>query len=275
MTAPALRPYAAVVRTRFQLLLQYRAAALAGFATQCWWGTIKVMVLTAFFAGASTTPMSLRQTITYVWLAQAFLMLLPWTTDSENARMIRTGDIAYERLRPIDSYWFWFSRAVARRTATPLLRAVPMVVAVGVLLPLLGLSEWGMSPPAGVEAALFFTLSMALVVALSSAISTLMDSIAMAMLDERGVNMVAGPLVTALSGALVPLALLPEWLQPVLRLQPFSGLVDTPFRIYGGNLTGFTAAAGLVHQAVWTVAFIGLGRFIMSRVMARVQVQGG
>ena len=29
-----LRPYQAVVRARFNLLLQYRAAALAGFVTQ-------------------------------------------------------------------------------------------------------------------------------------------------------------------------------------------------------------------------------------------------
>lgn len=32
------RPYLAALRARFLLTLQYRAAALAGFATQCWWG---------------------------------------------------------------------------------------------------------------------------------------------------------------------------------------------------------------------------------------------
>ena len=48
----ALRPYQAVFRARFQLLLQYRAAALAGFVTQCWWGAIKLMVLAAFYRSA-------------------------------------------------------------------------------------------------------------------------------------------------------------------------------------------------------------------------------
>jgi ABC-2 type transport system permease protein len=64
------RPYLAVAGARFRLLLQYRAAALAGFITQCWWGAIKIMVLTAFYSGAATTPMTLRQTIDYIWLAQ-------------------------------------------------------------------------------------------------------------------------------------------------------------------------------------------------------------
>ena len=45
------RPYLAAFAARFQLTLQYRTAAIAGFGTQCWWGVIKIMVLAAFFAG--------------------------------------------------------------------------------------------------------------------------------------------------------------------------------------------------------------------------------
>ena len=59
----AVRPYAAAFTSRFLLMLQYRAAALAGFATQCWWGGIKVMIYSAFFAAAPAAaagaPMSL------------------------------------------------------------------------------------------------------------------------------------------------------------------------------------------------------------------------
>ena len=275
MISAALRPYRAVLRARFQLLLQYRAAALAGFGTQCWWGAIKVMVLAAFFSGAAATPMTLSQAITYVWLAQAFLMLLPWTADPEIVRAVRTGDIAYERLRPLDSYWFWYARALARRTATPLLRSVPMVLAVGVLLPLIGFPEWGLSPPEGVQASLLFIASMTLVVALSAGITVLMDAFTVATLSDRGVNMIAGPLITALSGALVPLPLLPDWLQQFLRFQPFAGLMDVPFRIYGGHLTGAGAVSGLAFQAFWILVLIGAGRLAIARVMARVQVQGG
>ena len=44
-----LRPYIAAFASRFLQMLQYRTAAYAGFATQCWWGGIKGMVLAAFF----------------------------------------------------------------------------------------------------------------------------------------------------------------------------------------------------------------------------------
>ena len=56
----SLRPYAAAFRARFLLLLQYRVAALAGFATQCWWGAIRIMVFAAFYETASVpAPLSL------------------------------------------------------------------------------------------------------------------------------------------------------------------------------------------------------------------------
>ena len=269
------RPYQAVFRARFHLLVQYRAAALAGFATQCWWGAIKVMVFAAFLRGAVASPMTLREAVDYIWLGQAFLTLLPWTADPELARMVRTGDVAYERLRPLDTYAFWYARAVARRTATPLLRAIPMVLTAGVLLPLVGLGTWGLAAPHGRDAAGLFAVSMVVCVALSSAFSTLLDTLVVASLSERGVNTIMGPLAIVFSGNLVPLPLLPDWLQPVMRYQPFAGLLDTPFRIYSGHLAGWDAGAALCRQVFWVVALIVLGRLFMRRVMARLQTQGG
>ena len=270
-----LRPYQAVVRARFNLLLQYRAAALAGFVTQCWWGALKIMVLSAFFRGAASSPMTLQQTIDYVWLGQALLTLLPWSADPEIARMVRSGDVAYERLRPLDPYAFWYARAVARRTATPLLRAIPMVITAGIVLRLLGMSRWALSAPASWDAALLFCGSMVLVIALSAAVTTLMDILTVATLSDRGVNALIGPLIIVFSGSLVPLPLFPDWMQRALALQPFAGLIDVPFRIYTGHLSASAAVAGLVRQVVWIVVLILIGRWLMARVMARLQTQGG
>ena len=271
----AIRPYQAVFRARFNLLLQYRAAALAGFGTQCWWGAIKIMVLAAFFRGTSSTPMTLKQAIDYIWLAQALLTLLPWSVDPDVARMVRSGDVGYDRLRPLDTYGFWYARAVARRTATPLLRAIPMVLTAGVVLPLLGASDWALSPPAGWNATLLFAASLALVVALAAAVSTLMEIITVAALSERGVNMIMGGVVIVFSGSLVPLPLWPDWLQPFLQLQPLAGLLDTPLRIYSAHLAGTDAVAALARQAVWVLVLVAIGRLAMARVMARLQAHGG
>src|SRR5205823_4274439 len=72
------RPYVAAFASRFLLMLQYRTAAFAGFLTQCWWGTIKVMVYAAFYATAPmAASMTFSQVVTYTWLAQGLLVLSP------------------------------------------------------------------------------------------------------------------------------------------------------------------------------------------------------
>src|SRR5258706_15633476 len=140
----ALRPYTAMFAGQFQVMLQYRAAAIAGFATQCWWGALKVMILAAFYLGhVGPTPMPLADAIDYTWLGQALLALLPWNADSTVAEAVRTGGVGCERLRPVDTYGLWFARAASSMLARALPRAPLMVALAGVVLPLVGLGRWG------------------------------------------------------------------------------------------------------------------------------------
>ena len=48
-----MRPYAAVLSANVRTLLQYRAAAIAGFTTQIFWGFIRVMISQAFFRSST------------------------------------------------------------------------------------------------------------------------------------------------------------------------------------------------------------------------------
>ncbi len=272
------RPYVAAFSSRFLLMLQYRAAAIAGFATQCWWGAIKVMVYAAFYRHSSLSdiaPMALGQVITYTWLGQAFLALSPWGCDPDVALAVRTGAVAHDRLRPVDTYNLWYARAAGWMIARALPRATLMLLLAGIALPMLGLAQWSWAPPPSIEQAAFFALSLVLVVALSSAITMLLNIGVVATLNDRGVNSVIGPFTIVLSGNLLPLALFPDWMHIALLVQPFAGVADIPFRIYTGNLTGAAAGAGLGLQTFWTVVFVIGGRFWMERVMRRLQVQGG
>lgn len=273
----AARPYVAAFAARFLLLLQYRAAALAGFATQCWWGGIKVMVYAAFYAAAPAAAgsMSLSQTITYIWLAQALLALVPWGGDPEIGQAVRSGAIGYDRLRPIDTYGWWYARAAAWMTARVAPRAALMLAFAGVLLPLIGLEAWSWRPPPNLAQACLFVASAILLVALSSAWVMLLNLAAVRLLDERGVNALTSSVIIVFSGNLLPLPLFPDWMQGFLFVQPFAGMLDIPVRIYSGDLTGSRALSGLALQAGWTLAFVALGRLWMRQVMGRLQMQGG
>lgn len=271
-----LRPYIAVLASHFQLMLQYRAAAIAGFATQCWWGAIKIMVFAAYFAsGAGPQPMSLANAVTYIWLGQALLVLLPWGGDPEVAEMVRSGAVSYERLRPVDTHTFWFCRALSSMVARVLPRAALMVLTAGVFMPLVGLGKWGLPPPAGLAAGAWFGLSILSTLLLSSAIRVLLTIVVVASLTDRGVNTLATPMINIFSGSIIPIAFYPDWLVPFMRLQPLAGLADTPFRIYFGEVTGLDAAVAIALQLFWAATLVVLGRIWLGRTMQTLQVQGG
>ncbi|EJE51717.1 ABC-type uncharacterized transport system, permease component [Acidovorax sp. CF316] len=274
-----LRPYRAAFASRFLQMLQYRTAAYAGFATECWWGGIKVMVLAAFYAGsaggAAGAPMSLAQAITYTWLAQGLLALLPWLGDPEVAQAVRSGSIAYDRMRPVDAYTLWFVRSAGWIAARVLPRLALMLAFAGVALPLLGLGAWAWQPPAGVAASLAFAASALLALLLSTALVMLLNIAAVAALNERGINALAGPVVIVFSGNLLPLVLLPDAWQTALLLQPLAGVMDIPARIYFGQFAGMQALGGLALQGAWIVLLVVLGRAAMGRTMRRLEVQGG
>jgi ABC-2 type transport system permease protein len=272
----ALRPYLAVVGARYRMLLQYRAAAFAGFATQLFWGSIKLMILGAFFAvSTADVPMSLPEVVAYVWLGQALLGLLPWTVDPELQEKMLSGGVAYELLKPVDLYGFWFARTVALRTATATLRSVPMFLAVGLLLPLLGLDAWALSAPPSWWSTLAFVVSITATVLLASAITMVLHVALIWTLSGRGFNAMMAGVVMFFSGMIVPLPLFPDWLQPLLYWQPFRGLADVPFRIYSGHIAVSEAGLEILLQLSWTAIIVAIGYAVLGYAQRRLVVQGG
>src|SRR5262245_14738959 len=275
MMCTPLRPYLAIFSARFLMMLQYRAAAVAGIITQFWFGAIMAMALSAFYMGDhGSASITRAEAITYIWLGQAFLGLLPWNVDPEIVLMMRTGNVAYEWLRPINTYLYWLVRAMAWRTAATLLRSIPILIVTSVLFGLLGLGDWSLQPPPSFEALTLFVLSMVAVVFLSSAITTLINISVVWTISDQGINVFTNSLVIILSGMVIPLPLFPDWVHPVLFVQPLAGLVDIPYRIYFANLSGAKALGAIALQVFWTAALIVLGHLLMARTMRRVPIQG-
>jgi ABC-2 type transport system permease protein len=272
-----LRPYRAAFAARFQSMLQYRTAALAGFITQCWWGGLKVMIYAAFYEHTTRgdQPMSLAQAITYTWLSQALLTLQPWNGDPEVSLAVRTGGISFECLRPVDLYLWWLARASAWMTSRALPRAALMFSLAAIALPLLGYGRWAWQFPPSFEQAGLFIISLAFMTLLSATFVVLINLCVAATLTDRGINTLSTAFVILFSGNLIPLGFFPDWAQPLLLAQPFAGMLDIPMRIYLGTLSGMNAWIGLAIQAFWILNFILLGRLSMRIIMRRLEVQGG
>jgi ABC-2 type transport system permease protein len=260
--------YQAIVSARFRTLLQYRAAAVAGFGTQLFWGLIRLMIYSAFFRSTrQPQPMSYQQTVTYIWLGQAFFALLPFNTDADIRAMIRSGTVAYEMLRPIDLYGLWYCRALAMRTAPTVLRAAPMFLLAGLF--------FGLKPPPSWASGLAWVGVTCGAVLLAAAVSTLLTISLLWTISGDGIVRIMTALIYLLSGIMLPLAFFPDWLQPLLRFLPFGGIMDAPFRVYSGNIPASQFGAVFGHQLAWVVALVLIGRALLAQGTRRLVAQGG
>ena len=266
-----MRAYFSIIRLRFQVQMQYRAAAIAGFFTQFFFGFVRVMVFNAFYASTNITqPMSLRQAITYSWLVQVTFRLIPWYGDTEMINMVRNGGLSYELCRPINLYSAWYCRLIALRIVPFVLGGIPTLL-VASLLP----DNYGLAAPASGSALVTFLVSMLFALILGCAVTNMVSISALWTISGEGMQRILPTAVMFLSGLVIPLPFFPDWAQPILALLPFSSLADAPFRFYVGSVAPAALPAYLGLQIVWTALFVGLGLWLMKAATRRVVLQGG
>jgi len=263
-----MNAYVALFKARFLVLLQYRLAAFAGIATQVFWGVILVMIMTAFYDQTQRAePLTLKEASTFIWLNQALLGLVPWNVDKEIQAMIKNGNVAYVLIRPLGLYWQWFCTSIAMRLVPTLLRSIPLFIIAGTFFDL--------SRPDTQEALVAFVCSLFFSVLLSGALTTLIIATLFWTISGEGILRLTPHIVVILSGLVVPLPLFPDGFQMFLSIQPFRFILDVPCRLYTGVIASSDALYFIAMQALWVAVTIYCGRYLMSRAMRKLIIQGG
>lgn len=90
-----------------------------------------------------------------------------------------------------------------------------------------------------------------------------------------GSNMLKNCIVGFLSGAIIPLAFLPDVIRTVFTFLPFASLSYTPVMIYMGMYSGVEVLFYIGLQLFWCVIFWILSKVIWKSVIKRLCVQGG
>jgi len=263
--------FAAAFAIRTKAGLQYRVPAVAGIATQFFWGLMLIMVYSAFYAGSKNYPASLPQAVSYVWLQQAFLYAFGlWIYDQEIAETIRTGQIAYELTRPRSLYVFWLAKTLGQRISGVMLRFPPVVVIASVLP-----SAYRLSPPAGLAALGFFIIALFLGMLVTAAY-TLIAYLTLFYFQTSTVIMQSFSLFAQfLAGQFVPILFFPERAQRVLYALPFAYVNDFAIRIYTGEYGAAFIARGLFIQAAWILVLGAAGLLMLKSALKRTVAHGG
>ena len=267
-----MKKYGSVFRIRFINSLQYRAAALAGMATQFAWGFMLILGYSAFYrSNPAAFPMEFSQLVSYIWIQQAFFQLFTaWVAPDDITAAIETGAIAYEMVRPVDLYNRWFCQISAVRVARALLRCAPVL-----LVAFIAPEPYRMTLPADAIALSLFLLSTILSLCVIAAWTLFVYTTVFYTLSLRGIRSFLGAFADFFSGATIPLPFFPKSISRIMELLPFASMQNAPLRIYSSNLSGAAATQALLLQLLWFAVLLIAGRLYLKRTLNRVIVQGG
>jgi ABC-type uncharacterized transport system permease subunit len=120
-----------------------------------------------------------------------------------------------------------------------------------------------------------YLVSYALAFLVSVEIGLITGMFAFWMQESNGVRIAVMIIGNVLSGAMVPLWLMPDTLRFVVQLLPFQAMDFLPASIYSGHVTGFDAVEPLGIQVIWIGILFCLVRWMWIRAQRRIVIHGG
>ena len=263
-----MRMYVETAKRAFQRHLSYRAAALAGLATNFFFGLLRAAVLVAFYgARTSVVGYSLQDAITFAALTQAVLAPLSVFGWPDVMRTIHSGEIAGDLLKPMDFPAHWLSRDAGRALAALLWRSLTILLAFALFFDL----SWPDGP--GAWLAVLLTATLGWLVSFGWRFAASLSAFWTP--DAGGILRFVFIASWVLSGMLMPIRFYPDWFQTLCYLTPFPYTIDVIVETWLGVLTGPALLRAVAVQAAWALALWALGRAILRAGVQRLAIQGG
>ena len=221
---------------------------------------LRVVVLLALWrvilsAKGGASGMSMDAVLTYTLISAAFEDQLSCRTDLSND--LDCGGITTRFLRPIGIFGQYASEMFGNWGLPFLLFSIPILI----ISPLLGVSPL----PASLNSGLWFVVSLVFAISVGLAIEFIFSGLMVILgLNAHNTSRIKYAVSILLSGALIPLALLPWGLGQIFGWLPFAAMASTPLKIFTGSGNALLLIAMQVGWSVilWPIAYLlwGLGR---------------
>ncbi|WP_051392982.1 ABC transporter permease [Glycomyces arizonensis] len=210
----------------------------------------------------------------YDWDAMRAYLLIGFVTstiawggaDWQMANRILDGLVAIDMTKPVD-----FQRARAAEYVGGAASVLPTAVLGAVAAWFLFDPQLPVTPLAGV----LTVVSILFIFPMAFGVGYL--SIMLCFWTRRylGIQWAKDGFVAFFSGMMVPLALMPGWLQVLSWCLPFPHFTTTPAAIYLGRVDTLGALGLIAAEAAWVVVMWGGARLIWRRAIKKVTIHGG
>lgn len=259
--------YSAIAAMAAKTRLAYNMWVWADFVVTIVSMFVFVYFWRAVYAGTSSiSGLALSQTITYILLARLLSPLVETRTIFFFGFMIRQGQVAVELTRPLDMQTRFMIEGFSEMLVF-LVQRLPLFV--------LAWLFFGMHLPTDPALWLAFFISLLLGQAVLFLFDWMFACLAFYVTETWGLSVVRVGAGSFFSGALVPLVMMPEWLQNLAAAMPFAQALAVPISFLSGIFTWGDAPRLWLIQLAWLLALLVLSRLVFSVAVRKVTVQGG
>jgi len=229
--------------------------------------TILVFFWKAVYADTGTIAgLDLQTTLTYILLAQIFLPLGDLSMIFEFGYSLREGGIAHALLRPVDFQGGFYVQYMTQ-TLTSLFLQIPMALVAWLV--------FGLRFPTDLQLWAVFILSAILGRTILFFFDWMLACLTFYTTEVWGLGVLVYGASLFFSGSLVPLAMLPGWLQTFALATPFAQALYVPLSLLTGITPLSQAPMVLLIQVILLITLGVLSRLFFRVAVRKVTVQGG
>ncbi len=259
--------YGAVASTTAKIFLTYRTWFWIGMILNVIAMTIFVYFWKAVYANTNAIAgMDLQQTLNYILLARVLLPLGELNMIFEFGYNLREGAMAIVMLRPLNLQGSYYVQSFAQ-LAMLLIWEIPMA--------LVATFVFGLQWPANPVVWGAFLVTAILGHAVLFFFDWILGCLTFYTTEVWGLGVLIDGVSQFFSGSLLPLVMMPGWLQAIAHALPFAQAVYAPISVLTGIVPLHQVWQVWLVQLAW-IAGLGVASQLVFRVAIRkVTVQGG
>lgn len=267
-----LRKYLNIFRASLVERMAYRSDFLLGTVLRFLPVVTTVLLWEAIYAGSGEDEIAgftRKQMIAYLLLIHISRMFssMPGLAGGIS-RDIREGTLKKYLVQPLDMIGYLLSYRMAHKTAYITTSFLPYA---GLFLACSSYFDGFPDAPTF----LAYVVSLLLAFLIGFFFEACIGMTGFWLLEVTSLLWIVTTLTYFISGQMVPLDILPPFWANLLKAAPFQYLAYFPAVVFLGKVQGWDLVQGLVIEAAWVVALIGLTRWLFARGLRRYSAYGG
>lgn len=246
----------------------YRADYLLNLFSALAMITVQYFLWSAVFSGQSQIQgFNFSDMINYIvviWAIYSFINTQSVSYDIQN--QLLNGDIGYDFLMPVNLYGYYLIRFYSQKFLNLVMIGVPVFIFSVVFFNINLISFLNI---------IFFLLSVQLSFFIAYNISFLVGLLSIFFKNIEGFIQLEKFLKLLLSGALVPLAFFPDWVEKISIVLPYRYVNYIPSLIFIGKINSDEILISIFIQLVWAVSLSLITSLFFRRIRNKVVIFGG